>query len=61
MSNSKTAMTIKGLLIGYYEVSPTFVKLWDEQDRLLHNSNDIDDLFMAKFFNKQVDKLIHKN
>tara|TARA_R110002124_G_scaffold19280_2_gene77549 strand:- start:1678 stop:2100 length:423 start_codon:yes stop_codon:yes gene_type:complete len=53
MSNSKTAVTIKGQLVGYKELSTTSVKLWDKEGRLLHNNNDINDAFISKFFLNQ--------
>ena len=54
MSNSKSTVKIEGQLAGYYELSTTSVKLWDKEGRLLHNNNDIDDMFISKFFLNQV-------
>ena len=53
MSNSKSTVKIEGQLVGYYELSTTSVKLWDKEGRLLHNNNDIDDMFISKFFLNQ--------
>ena len=50
MSNSKTLVRINNQIVGYKELSTTYVKLWDKEGRLLHNSNDIDDAFISKFF-----------
>ena len=57
MNTSKTKVIIKGQLVGYKELSNTYVKLWDKQGRLLHNNNDIDDAFISKFFINQLNKL----
>jgi hypothetical protein len=54
MNNSKTLVRINNQIVGYKELSTTHVKLWDKEGRLLYNSNDIDDAFIAKFFNNQL-------
>lgn len=56
MNNSKSRVKIQGKVVGYYELSPTSVKLWDKEGRLVHNNNDIDDLFISKFFINQSKK-----
>ena len=56
MNNSKTAVKMEGKLVGYYELSTTSVKLWDKEGTLLHNSNDIDEMFISKFFFNQLNK-----
>ena len=56
MNTSKSKVIIKGQLVGYYELSTTYVKLWDKEGRLLHNNNDIDDVFISKFFINQLIK-----
>jgi len=55
MSNSKTLVRINNQIVGHKELATTYVKLWDKEGRLLHNSNDIDDAFILKFFINQID------
>ena len=54
MNNSKTVVKINNKVAGYKELSTLSVKLWDKEGRLLHNSNDIDDVFISKFFINQL-------
>lgn len=54
MNNSKTLVKINNQVVGYKELATTYVKLWDKEGRLLHNSNDIDDAFISKFFINQL-------
>ncbi len=55
-NNSKTAVKIGNQLVGYKELSTSSVKLWDKENRLLHNSHDIDDAFILKFFINQLNQ-----
>jgi hypothetical protein len=54
MNNSKTVVKINKQIVGYKELSSLTVKLWDKEGRLIHNSNDIDDVFISKFFINQL-------
>ncbi len=56
MNNSKTLVKINNQVVGYKELATTYVKLWDKEGRLLHNSNDIDDAFISKFLINQLSK-----
>ena len=53
MNNSKTLVKMNNKVVGYYEKSTTYVKLWDKEGRLIHNNDDIDDAFISKFFINQ--------
>ena len=54
MNNLKTIVKINNQVVGYKELSTSSVKLWDKEGRLLHNSHDIDDAFISKFFINQL-------